>query len=297
MTPQSALFPLAEPNLAKPPRFKSITRPLWTHQKANLIARYIRLFIMITKHGAYIDGFAGPQAPDEPNSWAAELALNIRPPWMRQFFLCDAHGEQVARLNMLKARQPTEIKRSVEISHGDFNVSIDRILASGAIKAKTAAFALLDQRTFECDWATVQKIARHKPEGERKIEIFYFLPTGWFDRAYSGLSNKQATLNRWWGRSNWQEYQTAKPPSRPNLMTRRFVEELGYATATPWPIRSRLDGGRLMYAMIHATDHPDAPQLMQRAYRLATAPLDQVEQLEFTYGLRDQSTQLADREF
>jgi hypothetical protein len=34
-----------------------------------------------------------------------------------------------------------------------------------------------------------------------------------------------------------------------------------------------------MYYMIHATDHPEAPKLMNRAYELTVQPQEPVEQL------------------
>ena len=35
-----------------------------------------------------------------------------------------------------------------------------------------------------------------------------------------------------------------------------------------------------MYFMIHATDHPEAPKFMGRAYRRAVFPLEPIEQLK-----------------
>ena len=275
------------PAVPRAPSFAPIRNAIWTHQKARLIGNYVRLFTMITKHGAYIDGFAGPQAPGQADSWSAELCLGNQPPWLRQFYLCDANATQVGRLNALKAKQPFLKTRSIEIFHGDFNRVVDRLVASDTIGQNTATFALLDQRTFECDWETVAKLARYKRDGKMKIELFYFLPTGWFDRAVSGLRNRGAVLRKWWGADNWQTYVHAKGVERPALMTRRFISELDYKYAVPWPIRSREDQGRLMYAMIHASDHEEAPKLMQRAYRLAVAPAQKIEQLEIDYGLRN----------
>ena len=40
---------------------KPLPYPLWTKHKATLIARYLYYFVLITKHGTYIDGFSGPQ--------------------------------------------------------------------------------------------------------------------------------------------------------------------------------------------------------------------------------------------
>jgi hypothetical protein len=49
----------------------------------------------------------------------------------------------------------------------------------------------------------------------------------------------------------------------------RFANELGYEYVTPWPIR---DGnGKVMYYLVHASDHPEDPKLMARAYRKVQA--------------------------
>ena len=48
-------------DLPEEPTIKSFDRPVWTDNKAHFIMRYLRYFVFITKHGTYIDGFAGPQ--------------------------------------------------------------------------------------------------------------------------------------------------------------------------------------------------------------------------------------------
>ena len=50
-------------------------------------------------------------------------------------------------------------------------------------------------------------------------------------------------------------------------MAGRFVKELNYGKADVYPIHDQARGGRVMYHMIHATDHPEAFSLMVRAYR------------------------------
>jgi hypothetical protein len=60
----------------RPKRRKSApAERLWTGNKAMLIERYLYYFVLVTKHGTYIDGFAGPQDTDRPESWAARLVL------------------------------------------------------------------------------------------------------------------------------------------------------------------------------------------------------------------------------
>src|SRR5262252_5416945 len=54
-------------------------QPIWTENKAKLIERYLYYFVLVTKHGTYIDGFAGPQNPKNQGSWAAKLVLESKP--------------------------------------------------------------------------------------------------------------------------------------------------------------------------------------------------------------------------
>jgi three-Cys-motif partner protein len=254
--------------------------PVWTENKAKLIQQYVRYFILVTKHGTYIDGFAGPQVEEyNDDSWSAKRVLEIRPAWLRRFILCDMKPAQVEHLTRLVAeRRALKDKRKIEVHQGDFNALVDKVCQAGSIRGKEATFCLLDQRTFECKWETVRRIAQCKTEGT-KIEQFYFLAVGWLGRSMAALKDDQV-LRDWWGRDD-----VSLPKSTTNsvelarLFSHRFVKELRYATAAAWPIYERVDSGlgKIMYFMIHATDHPEAPKLMNRAYKAATlaqAPMD-----------------------
>ncbi len=143
-------------------RYKRVQEPIWTHHKARFIQQYLKFFVQITKHGAYIDGFAGPQYHDQLDSWAAALVLSSDPKWLRHIFLCELTTRGFRALAKLVASQPErdkngkKIYRHIKIMNGDFNVLIDSILQSGEITQKEATFCLLDQRTFECHWKTVK---------------------------------------------------------------------------------------------------------------------------------------------
>lgn len=277
---QLPLFDLPDPGDARH-TFKALTNRVWTEHKAKLIARYLYYFVLITKHGAYIDGFAGPQQADKPESWAARLVLESEPRWFRTFFLCDRDPNQVKLLNDLKASQPLLSGREINVYSGDFNELVHEILRSDRIGEKVATFCLLDQRTFECDWRTVEALAAHK--SARKIELFYFLPSGWFERAVSGLSDK-SLLEKWWGRPDWDSLLGIDKFKQADLICQRFRDELGYRYAHPLPIFGQLGGrGRLMYFMVHATDHYEAPNLMVRAYRKATGALEPLKQLRLEF--------------
>src|SRR6185295_14696271 len=173
---------------------RQLTTCLWTAHKARLIQCYLDLFVYVTKHGTYIDGFAGPQNPEQIDCWSAKLVLEsqIRPKHLHNFFLFDADPSQVAKLEKLRdslAPVPPTFRRRVEVTKGDFNEAVVEFLNKGEIPIEPT-FCLLDQRTFECRWSTVEALAGYKPEGT-KIEIFYFLPIAWLDRAFSATSRDE----------------------------------------------------------------------------------------------------------
>ena len=77
--------------------------PLWTWNKALLIALYMKLFTYVTKHGTYIDAFAGPQhESSKSKTWAVKLVLENKPAWLRNFYLFDIKKKQVELLQKLK---------------------------------------------------------------------------------------------------------------------------------------------------------------------------------------------------
>ena len=272
---------------------KDEPRPLWTKNKAKLIVRYLYYFVWVTKHGTYIDGFAGPQNKDREESWAAKLVLEDEPRWLRHFFLFDVKSEQAKLLEELRDTQPppnpeyNEKKRDIQVKRGDFNVLVKDLLRSGQIGPNEATFCLLDQRTFECHWDTLKALAAYKTSGH-KIELFYFLPNYWLNRAFSRQQDKQV-IERWWGRSDWAKLPKMRTRERADLFTRRIEEELGYKSASAWPIYRDPHGGRVMYHMIHATDHDKAPRLMATAYHSAVRTKESLkaveEQLELEFGL------------
>jgi three-Cys-motif partner protein len=127
-------------------KFRRPQHPIWTENKAKLIERYLYYFVLVTKHGAYIDGFAAPQAEAKPESWAAKLVLESKPPFLRDFWLCDIDPKGAAALRELIRIQPKLPGRNIEVVEGDFNEKVCDILSSGEIKESTATFCLLDQR-------------------------------------------------------------------------------------------------------------------------------------------------------
>jgi three-Cys-motif partner protein len=244
----------------------------------------------ITKHGAYIDGFAGPQYHDELGSWAAALVLASEPKWLRHFFLCELKLRGVEALEKLRQEQPDirnkkgrKISRNIEVWAGDFNQNVERILGRGKITQKEATFCLLDQRTFECHWSTVQKLAAYKTPPHNKIELLYFLGVGWLHRAFSGVRRLEL-LEKWWGGKDYDALKGMRIWEIAELVRKRFENELGYKHTAAYPIFDKNWGNRVMYYMIHASDHDEAPALMVRAHRKAVRALPPQIQQSFDFG-------------
>ncbi len=286
------LFPLpASKSKVAEIKFKE-RNPIWTECKAKLIERYLFYFVQITFHGTYIDAFAGPQEPDKPEMWAAKLVIQSIPRWLRNFFLFELKASQVKLIEQMRDSQPprnkqkNEPKRKIEIYPGDFNQNITKMLAENPIGDKEATFCLLDQRTFECDWASVGTIATHKRSGN-KIELFYFFPEGWINRSIKAKKiDKDENLQKWWGNSNWTELIKLQGAVRARYVCDRFKSEFKYKHVNPFAIYEKKDkGGKIMYYMIHASDHDEAPVLMNRAYGKALDIKETAKQLEFLKDL------------
>jgi three-Cys-motif partner protein len=267
---QPTLFPLPpkpEPEILLP----RPEHPVWTGTKAHLIERYLYLFVLVTKHGTYIDGFAGPQRPDEPQMWSAKLVLESAPQRLRNIFLFDRKKLKVQMLCSLRRTQRSVPDRVIRIFHGDFNRGILRLLQRNKISQTEATFCLLDQWTFQCHWNTLVALAKYKGEGKPKIELFYFLAVRWLRRAITAVRH-DILLQQWWGREDWAALKTMEPEQINCEIIERFKKELGYKFAVAWPIYKQAGSKLLVYYMIHATDHSEAPKLMARAYNNAVVP-------------------------
>ncbi len=279
-------LPPSDPKSAEK-TFRQLSHPIWTECKAKLIERYLYYFVQITHHGTYIDCFAGPQQEDKHDMWSAKLVIESKPRWLRKFFLFEIDPSKVEMIEQMVNLQPVrtkkEPKRKFKIYEGDSNEHIKLMLKAFPIKDAEACFALLDQRTFECLWETVITLATHK-KGGNKIELFYFFPQGWLDRSVAALADVEEKMLAWWGAETWREMMKKEKDGRAEMLCERFKRELGYKHVYPYRIFSTEEGGRIMYYMIHASDHNDAAPLMWRAYKNALRVDIKAEQLDLMKG-------------
>lgn len=287
--PQPDLFDVG--HRSKPERAATFnrSRKIWTANKAKLIATYLHKFLMVTKHGTYIDGFAGPQEGEEnaPN-WSARLALSLEPPWLRHFILFEQDPVRVDYLRkMIRSQKPTPLgkrHREIRVIAGDVNVELPKRLADYPIKSTEATFCLLDQWTCECHWKTLETVARHKKHS-RKIELFYFLANYWLTRTLVNTTRNIERLNLWWGGDGWRELIDMGSYERAWRVSDRIKDEFGYKFVMPHPIYNKVGGTKIMYFMIHASDHAAAPVLMADSYSKAVEELPTQEELQLIIDL------------
>src|ERR1700730_4253148 len=95
MKGQLNLFSEMPPPAEKPLKFAPAHRPIWTENKAKLIERYLFYFVLITKHGAYIDGFAAPQDSTNPDAWSAKLVLALQLRFLKGSESMDNHDSNI----------------------------------------------------------------------------------------------------------------------------------------------------------------------------------------------------------
>jgi hypothetical protein len=98
------------------------------------------------------------------------------------------------------------------------------------------------------------------------------VPSLFHHRAISAVQNKEK-LSKWWGKDDWIDLKEKSSWEIADIVRKRFQEELGYRFAAAYPIFDKNAKGKVMYYMIHALDHEEAPALMVRAHHKAVRAL------------------------
>src|SRR5260221_5796051 len=117
-----------------------------------------------------------------------------------------------------------------------------------------------------------EKLADYKSPPHNKIEVLYFLGVGWLHRAFSGVRDAEK-MRRWWGAEEWRDLKAKNSIDIAEIVRKRFENELGYRYSAAYPIFDKDKGNKVMYYMIHASDHEEDPALMVRAHHKAVRSL------------------------
>lgn len=192
--------------------------------------------------------------------------------FLKKAYFFEENTAQVRRIQaMVKSFENSERRGNpkVCITPGDSNKTIPSLFeqANHQLRPRQAVLALLDQRTSECSWDLVKHLSKLKPASaeSHKVEIFYFLAQGWLNRAVLSRTSGEKILetSQWWGDEEWSEFIELSEEQRPIRFCEKF-QELGYNFCQSYGMRA--ENGRVMFWMIHATDHSRAPKIMQNAY-------------------------------
>ena len=281
---------LFDPGPATPSEIltKTLDRPVWTENKADLIAKYLRYFVFITRHGTYIDAFAGPtecryhtildcqESPRQRTKVVAPTSIYST----NHLNKCNdcSNWPQRTSLGMCRFIKATRIRSFSRYSQWHRSVK------------RRPRFAYWISEPFQCEWQLCEHVSKLRP-GTRKVEQFYFLANWWMSRALSGIKTPEGEekARAWFGQDDWRTLGSLTSLERAEVFADKFKTELGYRSVKPWPIYRRDNAtGGVMYYMIHATDHDEAPKLMYRAYCKAVDPPESVDQLSLALeGFRD----------
>lgn len=88
----------------------------------------------------------------------------------------------------------------------------------------------------------------------------------------------------WWGKADWQLLKSKSSYEIVQTVCQRMRDELGYAFVAAYPIFDKNEGDRVMYYMIHASDHNEAPALMIRAHYKAVRAKPVATQCQLNFG-------------
>ena len=133
------------PHVRQPP--VGIEAPLWTIDKSRLIDEYIHHFLLVTKHGVYLDLFAGPQHATDAENWSVRRVLERRTegnPSIRHYAVCDIKRKQADRLRNLGRNHP-----SFRVYEGDANERVHEMLEGAPITGLDDTGAIYAQVTQE----------------------------------------------------------------------------------------------------------------------------------------------------
>jgi len=261
----------------------------WTEQKLDILADYLAGFTTAsTRAGTtvYLDLFAG--RPDNISRdrderqihGSARRALDTRPPLsVLRFFELDATAKRLD--NALKAAYPDRVP-DFRVVPGDCNTTIEAALADLADLNWAPTFAFLDQQSTEVQWATIERLARHKRPDKWKTELWLLCASGLLPRGLrlrtEAIDDSVAEkITRMFGTDIWLEALQATRAhiltgalfrsELTNLMRWRLERELGYKTTLEFKVTNT--SGHGIFDMIFATDHWAGEKIMTDLYSAA----------------------------
>ena len=248
------------PHVRQPP--VGIEAPLWTIDKSRLIDEYLHHFLLVTKHGVYLDLFAGRNTQLTPRIGPSGGFWNGAPRATLPFVTTRCATSSASRrtgCGILGGTTP----RSASM----------KVMPTSAFTRCWREHLLLRRRRASALSTSVRSNATGLPwkqshntsvKAIRSRCSIFSRRSGW-----TALGPAPATARNWrhgGATGTTQHFRTLRSVERAIALCKRFRDELGYAYAVPFAIHEKGAGSRTMYYMIHASDHPAAAGLMARAY-------------------------------
>lgn len=260
---------------------------IWTRGKLQILERYLRAFATASKAArerVYLDLFAGQEEnvdrqTGEPIAGSARIALQVDdPPFTRAHFF-----ERPANAARLAEQLRREFPGRIIVMHsGDCNETITEALRRLRDARAAPTFAFIDPNGPDCRWETLVQLADHRRHERTKVEMWLLLPVALFIRTLPTdgtvvRPGDAARITAMYGADEWRHIYEARLTGRVepadareayvNLMRWRLERELGYRWTHALEVRNQ--GGRSLYHMVFATDHPAGTTIMSHIYTLA----------------------------
>lgn len=188
---------------------------------------------------------------------------------------------QQAHVNALRQRaQDRGIDARLRTHPGDANKIAPQIVAT--IRPRTPVFVLQDPEGMELNWSTVEAVARaNRGKRKRKPEQLINFTDGILRLFWMEQPLSEALVDRldgYFGTEAWRDIVSDRRAGRlesretiqaaVNLYKKRLRTDLGYAHVLDREIRrDQVTRGALAYHLVFASDHSDAPRIMQAAFK------------------------------
>lgn len=277
----------------------------WTIEKLTFLRKYLEAYVIATKSiphtvdVCYMDIFSGPgRDRNRDNGEIVDgsplIAMSLFPGF-RRFIFIDLEAGNVHQLD--KDAMSKGISNVTHIIEGDCNSVVDTALAHAPKDGAT--FCFIDPPGIDIKWDTIRTIARYKPVGRNKIELFILFA---YNMDLVRFLTWERSPNEIWGPDSETRIDEAMPDSYPwrqiredrnggsisrEETRRRFayaywmgLKQLGYNyVLNPRLLRSTK--GRPLYYLFFASDHPVGDKIMADVLHKPISPKEFQLTLEF----------------
>ncbi len=255
----------------------------WTRHKLQILEEYLARFATASnsvEHRIYLDLFAGwpdnqSRETNETILGSAHRAIAVQPPFTRiGLFELGRKAERLkTALNLAYPGRP-----GIKVFPGDCNQTVGQALRELRPVNWAPTFAFIDQFASEIHWATLEQLAQFR-NGKTKTELWILFAPGMYGR---GLAVRKEAMNARYGDTltemigseEWIPIVTDLRAGKltpaeaysewVHLFRWRLEQVLGYRHTYPFTMKNT--GGRDLYEMVFATDHPAGDRIMRGLY-------------------------------